>query len=140
MRSDTHACRIAERIARDLGARLVLFVAYSVQGAVFLSERAVVLTKSPGCVKATIDLPRIAPSNSSTAAIRRASSFCTISVNYYRPIQFGDFGRWPYRIARRVSALVMSSVGVDYDGAGPISAFTEEEKVRPLDMDGVDHR
>jgi NitT/TauT family transport system ATP-binding protein len=38
----------------------VLFVTHSVEEAVFLSDRVVVLTRSPGRVKATIDidLPR----------------------------------------------------------------------------------
>jgi NitT/TauT family transport system ATP-binding protein len=40
-----------------------LFVTHSVEEAVFLSDRVIVLTRSPGRLKATIgiDLPRSAP-------------------------------------------------------------------------------
>ena len=58
--------------------KTVLFVTHSVEEAVFLSDRVVVLTRSPGRIKAIIDidLPARAgaPSCWSTAAIRTTSS------------------------------------------------------------------
>ena len=68
-----NCCEIWER-----DRKTVLFVTHSVEEAVFLSDRVVVLTRSPGRIKEiiTIDLPR--PRRRaicwSTAAIRTMSS------------------------------------------------------------------
>jgi len=60
---DAHTRTLLQRELLDIWERdrkTVMFVTHSVEEAVFLAERVVVLTRSPGRVKATvaIDLPR----------------------------------------------------------------------------------